>query len=291
MAYSDVRSDCVRRAGRAVFAATALLIALAVGAGSAAAQQPKKGPEKAPAPAAQKQDKGGQPAQAGEQSAWVKLCDKAAMVVKDKDGKDSKKEMNVCLTHHERIDGNTGMILVSAAVRQIEGQEKQMFMAMVPLGMILPAGMRAAIYPKEQWEQLQKQEKIDESKLKVVQLNYVLCHPGGCTAELEATPELLNLLKTAGGVTFFTINAAGAPVAFPVPLTGFAQAYAGPPADTKKYAEARKRLAQQIAERQHQLAEEYKKQQEQLNKMEGPEAHQPPPSQPAASPKTPPAKK
>ena len=44
---------------------------------------------------------------------------------KDKDGKDEKKELNICLTHHERLDGNTGMVLVSAAVRQVEGQDKQ----------------------------------------------------------------------------------------------------------------------------------------------------------------------
>ena len=56
-------------------------------------------------------------------SAWVKLCEKANEVTKDKDGKDEKKEVNICLTHHERLDGKSGMVLVSAAVRQIEGRD------------------------------------------------------------------------------------------------------------------------------------------------------------------------
>ena len=77
-------------------------------------------------------------------SAWVKLCEKAPLVKKDKDGKDVKEEKNLCLTHHERLDGNTGMVLVSAAIRQIEGQEKQSLMIMVPLGMAIPPGVRAA---------------------------------------------------------------------------------------------------------------------------------------------------
>ena len=85
-------------------------------------------------------------------------------VTKDKDGKEEKKELNICLTHHERLDGNTGMVLVSAAVRQVEGQDKQHFMVMVPLGMMLQAGMRATLYPKDAWEKVQKNEKVDESQ-------------------------------------------------------------------------------------------------------------------------------
>ena len=178
--------------------------------------------------------------------------------MKDKDGKEEKKELNICLTHHERLDGNTGMVLVSAAVRQVEGQDKQHFMVMVPLGMMLQAGMRATLYPKDAWEKVQKNEQVDESKLKAIKLTYTLCHPAGCTAEMEATPELLNDLKTGGGLVVFAINADGAPVGFPVPLTGFDQSLAGAPVDNKQYGEARRALMQQIAARQQELIEQQK---------------------------------
>jgi len=227
-----------------------------------AAQQPppkKAAPAAAPkagaAPA--KDAKGGPPP-----SAWVKLCEKATAINKQKDGKEEKKDVDICLTHHERLDGNTGMVLVSAAVRQVTGQDKQALMVMVPLGMLLQPGMRAAIYPKAEWDLVQKNEKVDESKLKGIQLAYTLCHPAGCTAETEATPDLINALKTSAGILVFAINATGAPVAFPIPLSGFDTSYAGPPIDTKQYSEARKALMQQIAQRQHQLIEEHKKQQE-----------------------------
>jgi invasion protein IalB len=223
----------------------------------APAPAPKKA---APAVPAQK----GAPAaaaQAAPQSAWVKLCEKATAVTKDKDGKEAKKDLNICLTHHERLDGNTGMVLVSAAVRQVEGQDKQSFMVMVPLGMLIQPGMRATIYPKDMWEQVQKDEKVDETKLKGLKLGYTLCHPAGCTAEVEAPPELITDLKASGGLVILAINPAGQAVGFPVPLFGFDQAYSGNPVDNRQYGEARKALMQQIAQRQHELAEEQKKQQ------------------------------
>ena len=46
---------------------------------------------------------------------------------------------------------------------------------------------------------MQKVEKIDESKLKVVKLSYTLCHPAGCTASVGVTDELLNGVRTSGG--------------------------------------------------------------------------------------------
>ena len=130
---------------------------------------------------------------------------------KDKDGKEEKKDLNICLTHHERLDGNTGMVLVSAAVRQVEGQDKQHFMVMVPLGMMLQPGMRATVYPKDLGTRCRRTRRSTRAKLKGIKLAYTLCHPAGCTAEMEATPELLADLKTGGGMVVFAINAGGAP--------------------------------------------------------------------------------
>jgi len=251
----------VARGGMVQAGAMALLLGIAGIAGSADAQQPAKKPAAAPAQKGAPAAASAPPA--GAQSAWVKLCEKANAVTKDKDGKDEKKEVSICLTHHERLDGNSGMVLVSAAVRQIDGQDKQHFMVMVPLGMLIQPGMRASLYPKDQWELVQKNEKVDENKLKGIKLGYTLCHPAGCTAEVEATPELINDLRIMGGLVVFAINAGGQPVGFPVPLVGFEQAYTGNPVDNKQYGEARRALMQQIAQRQHDLIEEQKKQQQQ----------------------------
>src|SRR5215475_4597649 len=269
MSQRQFPSSAIDGARLAGAIAAALLIGITVMLAPAGAQQPAKKdkaapppPAAAPAPAAKGAPAPAAAAPSGPQSAWVKLCEKATATQRTKEGKEEKKDLNICLTHHERLDGNSGMVLVSAAVRQVEGQDKQAFMVMVPLGMMLQPGMRATLYPKDMWEKAQKNEKVDESKLKPISLAYTLCHPAGCTAETEATPELVNDLKKGGGLMVFAINAAGAPAAFPVPLVGFEQSYGGAPVDPKKYSEARRSLMQQIAQRQHEMMEEYKKQQE-----------------------------
>ncbi len=272
--------------GAGIRHAGAMAVALALGvaglAGPAAAQQPAPAPAPKKAPAAAPAQKGAPTAPAAAagapQSAWVKLCEKATAVGKDKDGKEEKKELNICLTIHERIDGNSGMVMVSAALRQVEGQDKQLFMVMVPLGMMIAPGIGLAIYAKDLWEKVSKNEQIDESKLKRVGLKYTLCHPGGCTAEIEATPEFIGEIKAAGGLAIFAVDAAGRTAVFPVPLVGFDQAYAGAPVDNKQYTEARKAVMQQIVQRKQ---EAYNKQQEEAQK-----AGQTPGAAPPAPPPT-----
>jgi invasion protein IalB len=229
-------------------------------AAAPAAKAPAAAPA-AKAPAAGAPAAKGGAAAAGNKSAWVKLCEKAPFNTKDKDGKEVKNEKNICLTHHERLDGNTGMVMVSAAIREIEGVDKKSMMVMVPLGMALPPGLRAAVYSKEQWAAAAKNEKVDEKTLKPLSLKYSLCHAAGCTAEVEATAELIESMKTGGGIMVIAMNAGAQPIGFPVPLDGFTEAFAGKPVDNKEYAKARGQLMAQIRERQQAALEKYKAEQ------------------------------
>lgn len=239
--------------------AGALTLAVAIAGGSALAQDKKgeKGKQQAPAQAAPAPQAAAQ--SDAEQVMWVKLCEKAPVLTKDKDGKDVKAEKGICLTHHERLDGNTGMVLVSAAVRQVEGIEKQHLMVMVPLGMAIQPGLRATIYNKDLWEKAQKNEKVDDAKLTPVKLNFSLCHPAGCTAELELTKELMDQMRVNAGMMIFSINANGQVIAFPVPLAGFGKALDGAPVDNEKYTTERRRLMKEISDRQQQLMDEYRR--------------------------------
>ncbi len=227
-------------------------LALMLGCGAAYAQDAAAPAKKDAAPAAK------DAAPAGKQSAWVKLCEKSPLVKKDKDGKEVKEEKNICLTHHERLDGNSGMVLVSAAIRQVEGNEHDHMMVMVPLGMAIPPGIKAAVYTKDQWEKAAKNEKIDDKDLKPIDLKFSLCHPSGCTAEIEATKELVESMKTGGGIMILAMNAQAQPIGFPVPLDGFADAFAGKPVDNAEYKKARGQLMAQIRQRQQEAYEKFK---------------------------------
>jgi invasion protein IalB len=257
--YSGVGARLVRVGAVAMSLALGALVIVNVGLLNTASAQGSKKADKAPT--------------STPESAWVKLCDKGTLTAKDKEGKEEKKELNICMTHHERIDANSGMLILSAALHEtkLDGKETHHFRVMVPLGMMLPAGMRATVFPKDVWEKVVKNVKLDKSdegKLKPMKLVYTHCHQVGCVAEVEATPEILTNLKGNAGLRVFTISLSGAPIGFDVPLTGFDKAVAGPPVDTKKYAEARKQLMQQIAQRQAELKAELKKQQDTLNKMQ-----------------------
>jgi len=268
MSYRDVIAVGTARKAMAASVAAALTAALFATAGVAQAQtEAPAAKDKAPAaaPAAKKDAapaaKDAAAAPAGKQSAWVKLCEKAPLVKKDKDGKEQKEEKEICLTHHERLDGNSGMVLVSAAIRHVEGQDKDHLMVMVPLGMALPPGLKAAVYTKEQWAKTSKNEKIDEKELKPIDLKYSLCHPSGCTAEIEATKEILDQMKAGGGIMILAMNANAQPIGFPVPLDGFNEAVAGKPVDNAEYKKARGQLMAQIRERQKEAYEKFKAEQ------------------------------
>jgi invasion protein IalB len=271
MSYRDVIAIGIgRKATAASVVAAALMVGLSVSVGVAQAQTPapaakdQKAPAAAPAAkkdAAAPAAKDAAAAPAGKQSAWVKLCEKAPLVKKDKEGKDTKEEKEICLTHHERLDGNSGMVLVSAAIRHVEGQDKDHLMVMVPLGMALPPGLKAAVYTKEQWEKTSKNEKIDEKELKPIDLKYSLCHPSGCTAEIEATKEIVDQMKTGGGIMILAMNANAQPIGFPVPLDGFNEALAGKPVDNAEYKKARGQLMAQIRDRQKEAYEKFKAEQ------------------------------
>jgi invasion protein IalB len=178
------------------------------------------------------------------QSAWVKLCEKTAS------------SQNACATHHERIDGTTGTVLLSATFRRIEGQDKQQFRLIVPLGLLLQPGLRVGIFPPDLWAKAQNSEtltKAEEGRVRSLTLKYTICHTTGCAADMEASPDVVADFRRSGGFLASAINPSGAPVALPVPLTGFDQALAGQPIDTRKYLDARRTLMAQIAERQKAL--------------------------------------
>jgi invasion protein IalB len=269
-------------------ALSALAAALAIASTPALAQD-KPAPAAAPAkPAAGAAAPAAGAAPAANKSAWVKLCEKTPLVKKGADGKDVKDDKEICLTHHERLDGNSGMVLVSAAIREVQGQDKKHLMIMVPLGMALPPGLRAAVYTKDQWAKIAKNEKVDDKELKPVDLKYSLCHASGCTAEIEADAAVVDQMKSGGGLMIVAMNAAAQPIGFPVPLDGFTDAFAGKPIDNAEYKKARGQLMAQIRDRQKAAIDKFKADQLKNLPTDGPGA---PPTTTGSAPAKPAEKK
>jgi invasion protein IalB len=247
-----IRSNCDYRLALGALVAAALLF------GSGVTQAQEQQPA-APAQPAQPQQQPAAPQGEGQgdQAAWVKLCEKG----------EQTENKQVCLTHHERLDGNTGMVLVAAAVRKIEGVEQEQLLVTLPtaISLAIPAGV---------------QIRIDEGE--PIALQYSLCYLTGCQAEIELTKELADSMRKGTQMVVAAMNVQRKAIGFPVPLTGFTKAYDGPPVDTEQYQQARQQLMQVIQQRQRELASKAAQAAEgQDGQQQAPAQQQPPAAQPA----------
>jgi hypothetical protein len=126
---------------------------------------------------------------------------------------------------------------VSVAIRQQEGEEGQRLMVIVPLGVDLRPDLHA---------------RFDGGM--PVKLEYVRCNRIGCTAEIQATANMVQAMKTGQKLFIEAKGPRGGPVNFTLPLAGFATVYDGEASDAKQYQEARQRLVSLIrARREEQI--------------------------------------
>jgi invasion protein IalB len=223
-----------RGAAGLTLSAGACVLALALAAPAAWAQQ---------APAAQVQPKStqapkGQAARVpgtaaappgGTEDAWVKLCMR----------NEQTQNKEICLINHEGLEPNTGMVLIAAAVRKVEGEEKQQLLIRVPTAyaLVIPPGVEL---------------RIDDQQ--PMKLQYAICFPTSCQVQLELTKELMDSMRKGKQMVVAAMNIQQKTMGFPVPLTGFAKAYDGPPVDSKKYEESRRQLMEMFRKRQQELA-------------------------------------
>jgi len=195
------------------------------------------------------------------EDAWVKLCMK----------NEQTQNKDICLINHEGLEPNTGMVLIAAAVRKVEGEEKQQLLVRVPTAyaLVMPAGV---------------QLKIDDAQ--PIQLQYAICFPTSCQVQLELTPEMLDQMRNGKQMVVAAMNIQQKTMGFPVPLAGFSKAYDGPPVDSAKYEESRRQLMEMFRKRQQELAAkaaqaEQKKEAEQTGAAPNATAAQKKPAAPA----------
>jgi invasion protein IalB len=155
----------------------------------------------------------GQPAQAGGQlqlifSPWTKFCLK---------GQEANAKQ-VCFTGKDgRVE--SGMPVVAAVLIEPENDPKKVLRVTLPLGMSLQPGTRVI---------------VDNGQ--PMTGPYVTCFNTGCMADVAVGPDVIEGLKKGSLLTVEATNLSGSATSFVLPLGGFAQAYDGPPADPKMFA-------------------------------------------------------
>lgn len=160
----------------------------------------RQAPAKKPPPTAGKQKKG----------FWYKLCDEQP-----------KTKRKICFTFHEQVNVTTGRLYVSAALRKVAESKTEHILVVVPPGIAVRPGLQITIDDK-----------------KPIILKYVICQPKGCTAEGEASAELIAQLKAGKNMIVAVIDVAGKINNLRVPLDGFSIAHKGPAVDKELYFKA-----------------------------------------------------
>lgn len=222
-----------RSAARLTLCAAAGALALALAASVAVAQEQAPAsqaqPKSTAAPKTQAGAAAPAPAAGASEDAWVKLCMR----------NEQTQNKEICLINHEGLEPNTGMVLIAAAVRKVEGEEAQQLLIRVPTAyaLVIPAGVEV---------------KIDEQQ--PMKLQYAICFPTSCQVQLEVTKELLDSMRKGKQMVVAAMNIQQKTMGFPVPLAGFSKAYDGPPVDSAKYEESRRQLMEMFRKRQQELA-------------------------------------
>jgi invasion protein IalB len=181
-----------------------------------------KDKDKAAAPkAAQKPAEGGATPQINfVYSPWTKVCQKLQDV-------NSKQ---VCVTAKDaRLED--GRPAGSAAVMEMEGENKKLLRVMLPIGVTLQAGSRVI---------------VDEGQ--PMTAYYDMCQPVGCFSQVEASVELIGKLKK-GQNLFLQAVLNNQPITVQIPLVDFAKAFEGPPVDPQMWESQQRKLQEELQRR------------------------------------------
>lgn len=167
--------------------------------------------------AAQGAAQGQQPAP---ENAWLKICNT-----------DPQANKELCLITQE-LRTDAGQFLASVAIRETPGEARKALLVSVPVGMVLRPGVQMQI------------DGGDATKV-----DYSICFPNACYAELAIDAGFITRLKGGGKLQLTTYNQQGKAVRFELTLIGFTSAYDGAGLNPEQIAAKQRELQSQLEER------------------------------------------
>jgi invasion protein IalB len=181
--------------------------------GALAMAAPTLAPTAAHAQAAAPAASAGAPSQG-----WYKACTK-------------QEDNDVCVVQNI-VAASTGQLLTAVGMILVEGSVNRRVMQIsVPSARLVAPGINV---------------QIDGGQAQRVE--YAVCMPDKCVAEVALTDEMVNSFKRGGEVVFTSVNYQRAPNPIKISLSGFTQAFDGEPVAQSEL-EERQRLLQEEMQR------------------------------------------
>ena len=163
---------------------------------------------------------------------WFKACTK-------------QEDVDICNVQNITTAGN-GQLITGISMIDLRGKvNRKVFQVTVPSGRLVPPGVGL---------------QIDTGKTQ--KLDYVICFPDRCVAEVPLTDQLVTSFKKGQQITLTSINFQNQPNPIKIALTGFSGAYDGPPLQQSDIEDRQKKLHDFVAKNNQDFAKKLKDEQD-----------------------------
>ncbi|QKC83921.1 invasion associated locus B family protein [Mesorhizobium sp. NZP2077] len=163
---------------------------------------------------------------------WFKACTK-------------QEDVDICNVQNIVTAGN-GQLVTGVSLIELKGKvNRKVFQVTVPTGRLVPPGIGL---------------QIDTGKAQ--KLDYVICFPDRCVAEVPLTDQLVAAFKKGQGITLTSINFQNQANPIKIALQGFSGAYDGAPLQQSDIEDRQKKLQDFVAKNNQDFAKKLKDEQD-----------------------------
>jgi invasion protein IalB len=163
---------------------------------------------------------------------WFKACTK-------------QEDVDICNVQNITTAGN-GQLITGVSLIDLRGKvNRKVFQVTVPTGRLVQPGIGL---------------QVDGGKTQ--KLDYVICFPDRCVAEVPLTDQLVTSFKKGQQITLTSINFQNQPNPIKIALTGFSEAFDGPAMKQSDIEDRQKKLQDFVAKNNEDFAKKLKEEQD-----------------------------
>ena len=163
---------------------------------------------------------------------WFKVCTK-------------QEEVDICNVQN-MVSASNGQLVTGVSLIELKGKvNRKVFQVTVPTGRLIPPGIGV---------------QVDNNKTQ--KLDYVICFPDRCVAEVQLTDQIVSSFKKGSELTLTSVNFQNQPNPVKVSLQGFTGAYDGPPLQQSDLEDRQKKLQEFVSKNNQDFAKKLKEEQE-----------------------------
>jgi invasion protein IalB len=163
---------------------------------------------------------------------WFKACSKQA-------------DVDICNVQNI-LTASNGQLVTGISMIELKGKvNRKVFQVTVPSGRLIPPGIGL---------------QVDGAKAQ--KLEYVICFPDRCVAEIALTDALVGSFKKGTDLTLTSINFQNQPNPIKVSLSGFTGAFDGEPLKQSDLEDRQKKLQEFVSKNNEDFAKKLKEEQD-----------------------------